>query len=184
MNFDIFLKRLKNGETAEQIVADTKITVECVENKVYIDDDFFEFMSSIGVEIKKYTANHLIIKTNYGKEYRIPYENINNRFGDDLPPETIVLFWIDKIYEITEGRIIYNKRYKRGVGHMKVNELTNLFIGYNKTEDFRVLICASDKIEAKEIADEYCLDSHMEGKFDIKDFDDTETKFDCDYVLA
>ena len=66
---------------------------------------------------------------------------------------------------------------------MTVNEMTNLWVGYNETEDFKILICASDEIEAQEIADSYRLDSHMEGKFEIKEFCDVEEKFDCDYVV-
>ena len=30
---------------------------------------------------------------------------------------------------------------------MKANELTNLWVGYNRAEDFRVLVCASDPLE-------------------------------------
>lgn len=66
---------------------------------------------------------------------------------------------------------------------MKVNEMTNLFVGYNETEDFKILICASDEIEAQEIADSYKDDTNMEGKFEIKEFLNTEEKFDCDYVV-
>ena len=67
---------------------------------------------------------------------------------------------------------------------MKINELTNLWVGYNDAEDFKVLIVALDKEEAQEIVNEYCLDSHMEGKFEITEYDNTETQFDCDYVLT
>ena len=66
---------------------------------------------------------------------------------------------------------------------MKVNELENLYVGHNETEDFKILVCALDRIEAQDIANEYCLDSHMEGRFEITEFDNTETQFDCDYVL-
>jgi len=67
---------------------------------------------------------------------------------------------------------------------MKIAELTNLWIGYNAAEDFRVLICAFDKIEAQEIANEYRNDTQMEGSFEVSEFTDTEAKFDCDYVLT
>ena len=67
---------------------------------------------------------------------------------------------------------------------MKVNELTNLWVGYNEVENFRVLICALDVEEAQEIADDYCLDSHMEGRFEITEFSNIDTHFDCDYVLT
>ena len=67
---------------------------------------------------------------------------------------------------------------------MKINELTNLWVGTNETEDFKVLIVALDKEEAQEIANSYCLDSHMEGSFTIKEILDEHEKFDCDYVLT
>lgn len=67
---------------------------------------------------------------------------------------------------------------------MKINDLTNLWVGYNKTEDFRVLICALDIEEAQEIANGYLLDTNMKGTFEITEFDNLETHFDCDYVLT
>ena len=67
---------------------------------------------------------------------------------------------------------------------MKVIGLTNLFVGYNKQEDFRVLICASDENEAKLISEEYCEESGMKGEFELSEFDDVNIQFDCDYVLT
>ena len=67
---------------------------------------------------------------------------------------------------------------------MKVTEMSNLWVGYNKDEDFRVLICAEDKQEAVEIAASYRSDSDMGGKFEISEFDSADTHFDCDYVLC
>ena len=67
---------------------------------------------------------------------------------------------------------------------MKVNELTNLWVGYNKVENFRVLICALDIYEASEIADNYRIDSCMRGNFEIRVFVDVDTEFDCDYILT
>lgn len=63
---------------------------------------------------------------------------------------------------------------------------TNLFIGYNKEEDFRILICAFDKEEAQELANEYRFDSNLEGKFEIKEIENgiDNIHFDCDYVIA
>ena len=66
---------------------------------------------------------------------------------------------------------------------MKVNEMTNLWVGYNKTENFKVLIVAQDEAEAKEITEGYRLDTHLEGKFEIYKFTDVNEHFDCDYVL-
>jgi len=66
---------------------------------------------------------------------------------------------------------------------MKVNEMTNLWVGYNKTENFKVLILALDEAEAKEITEGYRLDVHLEGKFEIYEFTDVNEHFDCEYVL-
>ena len=67
---------------------------------------------------------------------------------------------------------------------MKITDLNHLWVGYNEKEDFRVLICALDEQDAQEIANNYCLDSHMNGKFEISEFSDINTNFDCDYVLT
>lgn len=67
---------------------------------------------------------------------------------------------------------------------MKINELTNLWVGTNKTENFKILIVALDKTEAQKIANEYCLDSHMSGDFTIDELSDVNEKFDCDYVIT
>ena len=72
---------------------------------------------------------------------------------------------------------------------MKINDMTNLYIGYNEKEDFRILICSFDGKEgAEKIAEEYRIDSDMEGKFEILEFADSNVhfnvSFDCDYVLT
>lgn len=63
---------------------------------------------------------------------------------------------------------------------------TNLFIGYNKEEDFRILICAFDKEEAQELADEYKLDSNLDGEFEIEEVENgiDNIHFDCDYIIS
>ena len=66
---------------------------------------------------------------------------------------------------------------------MKITNMTNLWIGYNCKEDFRVLICAEDEIEAQSIANEYCSDNKMEGEFEISFFVNDDVRIDCDYVL-
>ena len=67
---------------------------------------------------------------------------------------------------------------------MKANEMQNLWVGCNRTEDFKVLICAFDEIEAHEVAESYRIDTHMEGNFEITEFTNMEEKFDCDYVIT
>ena len=63
---------------------------------------------------------------------------------------------------------------------------TNLFIGYNREEDFRILICADDEIIARELAEEYRVDAGLEDKFEIEELADevVAMHFDCDYVIA
>ena len=63
---------------------------------------------------------------------------------------------------------------------------TNLFIGYNREEDFRILICAFDEEEAVELANEYRFDAGLEGYFEIEEIEDeiNNIRFDCDYVIA
>ena len=67
---------------------------------------------------------------------------------------------------------------------MKACDMTNLFVGYNKTEDFRILICALDKEEAAELARCYGFDASLEGSWEISEFSDMDTKFDADYVIT
>lgn len=67
---------------------------------------------------------------------------------------------------------------------MKVIEMNNLWVGRNETENFKVLICALDAEDAKEIANAYCTESRMSGEFEIEEFQNADTNFDCDYVLT
>lgn len=69
---------------------------------------------------------------------------------------------------------------------MRIYEMQNLFIAYNKDEDFRILICALDKYEADELARGYALDAHLEGKWEISEPNDNinNIHFDCDYVIS
>lgn len=66
---------------------------------------------------------------------------------------------------------------------MKVTDLNCLYVGYNESEDFRVLICAADEQDAQKAANGYCSDLQMCGNFVISKFSDIDTQFDCDYVL-
>lgn len=103
MNFEVFLERLNNGETVEQITQGSN--VECIENIVYEDDDLYNFMCSMGAEIEDYGVGYAVISTNEGKYYEVPYEVRKNRFGDDLPNETILFFEANRIYDVTKDRI-------------------------------------------------------------------------------
>lgn len=63
---------------------------------------------------------------------------------------------------------------------------TNLFIGYNREEDFRILICTDDEFIAREMAEIYRVEAGLEGKFEIEELKDEviAMRFDCDYVIA
>lgn len=65
-------------------------------------------------------------------------------------------------------------------------QFTNLFIGYNAEENFRILICAFDEAEAKELADGYGSDAGLNGEFEIQEIENgiDHIHFDCDYVIA
>ena len=66
---------------------------------------------------------------------------------------------------------------------MKINDINNLFVGYDEEDDFRVLICASDEKEAEEIAKSYKEGGNLSGEFTISELEGNE-RFDCDYVLT
>lgn len=101
MNFQEILMRLEKGETFEQIL-NGEIMVECNNNEVYEDDDLYEFLQHIGAEIKNFTDDYAVIKTNDKKYYSVPYANRENRFGKDLPEETILFFDSKRIKNITD----------------------------------------------------------------------------------
>ena len=69
---------------------------------------------------------------------------------------------------------------------MKWNEMQNLFVGYNEYEDFRILICAFDKIDAAELARSYGFDANIGGAWKISELKENanDIHFDCDYVIA
>lgn len=72
---------------------------------------------------------------------------------------------------------------------MRINELDNIYIGYNWTEEFRILIFACDKNQAYEVAEGYRKNAGMEGEFEIselpKDIEDLKNlRFDCDYAIS
>lgn len=66
---------------------------------------------------------------------------------------------------------------------MGVNDITNLYVGYNAIEEFCVLINAPDINKANEIAEGYRVDSDMQDFFIVKRYQNENIRFDCDYVL-
>lgn len=110
MNFEKLLNKLRNGDTFEDIAIKwykdkycEPCMVKCVENEVYEDEDLYDFLTSIGVDIEDFGVGYAVISTDQGKYYEIPYELRENRFGDDLPDETIIFFEINRIYDVTES---------------------------------------------------------------------------------
>ena len=70
---------------------------------------------------------------------------------------------------------------------MKITDIAGLYVAYNTKEDFRILVVAQDKEQAMNVARSYFSDSSMYSMPDgieINEFNDIETKFDCDYVVT
>lgn len=111
MNFENLLDQLKKT-TFEKIMEKYNkesrkedIPVECIDNVVFEDDDLYEFLEEIGAEIYDYGVGYVIITTNEGKYYELPYAEIENRFDDELPNETVLFFDVNKIYDVTESYV-------------------------------------------------------------------------------
>ena len=71
---------------------------------------------------------------------------------------------------------------------MKITDISGLYIGHARDEDFTILIAAEEESVAQIVADEYAHESGLNCKFDIKELPSTidELKnicFDCDYIL-
>ena len=87
------IEELKSGKTFQDVVKEKDIApVECIKNEVYEDEDLYEFLLSYGAEIVDYMGEYVIISSEEGFAYKIPCEDRENRFGDDLPDETILFF--------------------------------------------------------------------------------------------
>lgn len=91
-------------QTLEEILEEYKETlVECSKNQVYEDEDLYAFLSELGAEIVDRGAGYILIQTKDEKYYEVPYEEFKNRFGNDLPDETIIFFEPDRIYNVTDN---------------------------------------------------------------------------------
>lgn len=71
----------------------------------------------------------------------------------------------------------------KGMIIMTIKDMTNLYIGYNRKEDFSILICAPSENSAKEVAEEYRIDSNMSGCFKVTKYEGEDIHFDCDYII-
>ena len=106
--FENFLEQLRS-HTFEEILEEDKkgkdensVLVECTENQVYNDEDLYEFLEELGAEVIDYNCGYALIKTDKDKYYEVPYTDFENRFGDDLPNETMLFFDINRIYDVTD----------------------------------------------------------------------------------
>ena len=95
--FEDVIEEYKKGREEDSVL------VECIENQVYDDEDLYEFLEELGAELIEYNDGYALIKTDKGKYYEVPYEDFENRFGDDLPNETILFFDADRIYDVTDS---------------------------------------------------------------------------------
>lgn len=61
-----------------------------------------------------------------------------------------------------------------------------LFSGYNKEENFRILIAAASDDEAFDFAEKYRKDAGLKGKFHIGEVPDRieDVRSDCDYLIT
>ena len=68
---------------------------------------------------------------------------------------------------------------------MKITDISGLYVGYSKKDNFRILIAANDKKEAKDFADSYAEDSKL-GTMEVEELteDDLDAQFDCDYLVS
>lgn len=98
MNFNYLLKKLSSGKTFEDICNEIGAEmVECIGNAVYEDEDLYEFLESIGSEIVDYEPDYITIESKDGQAYKVPRFERTNRFDDEYPDETILLFDIRQI---------------------------------------------------------------------------------------
>ena len=109
MTFENLLEQLRSN-TFEEIIEEYKkgrgedsVLVECIENQVYDDEDLYEFLKELGAEVIDCNCGYALIKTDKDKYYEVPYADFKNRFGDDLPNETMLFFDINKIYDVTDS---------------------------------------------------------------------------------
>lgn len=100
-NFEDLIDKLRKGYDMENITEGKM--VECIGNTCYEDDDLYNFLYSIGADIEDYGVGYAIISTTSDRVYEIPYEVRENRFGEDLLNETVLLFEYSRIYDVTDN---------------------------------------------------------------------------------
>ena len=102
MRFEELLDDLRE-KTFEEVVKDiTDILVEFSKNEVYVNNNLHRFLENLNAEIVDYGASYALIVSNNEKYYELPYREIENRFNNDLPNEIILIFDINRIYDVTD----------------------------------------------------------------------------------
>lgn len=102
MRFEELLDDLRE-KTFEEVVKDiTDIPVEFSKNEVYVNNNLHRFLENLNAEIADYGASYALIVSNNEKYYELPYREIENRLSNDLPNETILIFDINRIYDVTD----------------------------------------------------------------------------------
>ena len=112
LTFEKLVRLLGRGKTFEEIATaysdkehNEICNVECDGNCVYDDQDLYDFLEEIGAHIEDYGVEYALIKTDKEKYFEIPYKELPNRFGDDLPDETILFFENGRIYDVTDAYV-------------------------------------------------------------------------------
>ena len=98
MTFHDLLRELQDGKTFEKICQEQgKTLVECDGNMVYLDTDLEEFLEELDAALTKIFESWIEITTKDGSIFEIPYENISNRFDNNLSNEIILNFEREEI---------------------------------------------------------------------------------------
>ena len=102
MRFEELLDDLRE-KTFEEVVKDiTYIPVEFSKNEVYVNNNLHRFLENLNAEIADYGASYALIVSNNEKYYELPYREIENRLNNNLPNETVLIFDINRIYDVTD----------------------------------------------------------------------------------
>lgn len=102
MRFEELLDDLR-GKTFEEVVKDiTDIPIEFSKNEVYVNNNLHRFLENLNAEIADYGASYALIVSNNEKYYELPYREIENRLNNNLPNETVLIFDINRIYDVTD----------------------------------------------------------------------------------
>lgn len=102
MRFEELLDDLRE-KTFEEVVKDiTDIPVEFSKNEVYVNNNLHRFLENLNAKIADYGASYALIVSNNEKYYELPYREIENRLNNNLPNETVLIFDINRIYDVTD----------------------------------------------------------------------------------